>query len=66
MVECPTVTRSVIGSNPIISVFTNIAQLVERRLDKAWVTGSSPVIGIIVLDNRKNFRNIVEGLFRTI
>ena len=44
MVEYRPVTAAVAGSNPVNLVNGDIAQLVERCLCKADVSGSSPLI----------------------
>ena len=45
MVERSAVNRMVVGSSPTVpATFANVAQLAERRLAKAKVVGSWPII----------------------
>ena len=39
----------VAGSNPVPAIYALVAQLVERRTENPYVTGSIPVQGIFLL-----------------
>ena len=46
LVEHTTVNRAVVGSSPTFGVIADLAQLVEQRYRKPWVTGSTPAISM--------------------
>ena len=47
VVELSAVNRAVASSNLAESVYTNLAQLGERRFYKSMVVGSSPTVRIV-------------------